>query len=79
MRISVIPEDAGYDYKASKAKVTLDGVDIRDCFTADEESGEAHCYARDDEGNLSIDPEAPDSVLTEIRRGEVAITFPGDD
>lgn len=41
MRVSVKKDDPGYTKDAYKYKVFLDGVEIKHCFTADEERGKA--------------------------------------
>lgn len=74
MRLSVRSDDPGYRPLAIGARVTLDGVALAgNCFTADEELGEAHCFRRDPTtGNFIVDrltgfPEE------EILRGQVKI------
>jgi len=70
VRISVRANDPGLRPDAIRARVFLDGALISDCFTADEEKGEAHCYARDASGKMIIDG---DSIREEVRRGKVRI------
>jgi hypothetical protein len=68
MRLSVDKDDPGYSPDAFKAKVTLDGVELRNCVTADEEQGVAICY---------IDkPFRGDTVPRETRSGVVKIIMP---
>ena len=71
MRISVNNDDPGYCAEAFGATITVDEVKASQCFTADEELGEAHCYA------------VPfqligDKIKTEIKRGKVEIHLPVD-
>lgn len=44
MRISLKKDDPGYQENANKYRVMFDGIERLDCFTADEELGEIHCY-----------------------------------
>lgn len=48
MRMSTIKGDTGYSKAAVMYDVYLDGEKLHNCFTADEELGEAHCYADND-------------------------------
>lgn len=53
MRISVREDDTGYNPEACTSYgVLLDGVEIADCFTADEELGIAYCYKRGPDGKF---------------------------
>ncbi len=85
MRCSVRENDPGYrvgaDGMAIRYHVTLNGKHIPDCFTADEELGEACCLVRGEDGRVIADfdewwtPDARPTVLKEvIHRGEVKIT-----
>lgn len=58
MRSSFRKGDPGYTTRVF-GKVTVDGVAVKKCFTADEELGEAWCYATSEQG----------VILTEIRDG----------
>lgn len=55
MRVSTIEGDSGYTVDAWAYVVYLDGVKLTDCFTADEEKGEAHCYCVDSDSGLVVD------------------------
>lgn len=44
MRVSVSKNDKGFVVDASNYEVFLNGEKLSNCFTADEELGEAHCY-----------------------------------
>ena len=67
MRLSVLRTDPGYDpMEAHLVTVKLDGVELKDCVTADEELGEAHCYTVDEYKQQRI----------EIRQGKVEIILP---
>lgn len=55
MRKSVKKDDPGYDPQAYKYSVYFNGRLLHDCFTADEERGEAFVYERDGSGRLYYD------------------------
>ena len=55
MRKSVSRNDSGYDPGAHKWKVLLNGEELPNCFTADEERGEAFVYEKDKSGNFILD------------------------
>lgn len=44
MRISVIPGDPDYDPQAFRYRVFLDGVELFNCHTVDDEKGICYCY-----------------------------------
>lgn len=70
MRLSVRQDDIGYIPNAFGSKAILDGVEIPDCFTADEELGIAYCYERNAHGEHII----CDGYVKEIaRKGVVKI------
>ena len=71
MRLSVKKDDPGFCAKSFVATVTVDGVKQDQCFTADEERGEAHCYTVP----LEL---VGDEIKTEIKRGKVVIHLPVD-
>lgn len=66
-------DDPGYKTRIYPAVVTVDGVPIQRCFTADEELGEAWCYATDEAGKLIPSPCGTRPVEVCIR-GKVVIT-----
>lgn len=69
MRLSMDENDQGYDpYRAIRATVYLDGVELKDCLTADEEAGECVCF---DANSFSIADKPP----TIVRRGKVKIVI----
>lgn len=70
MRASTEEGDAGYTKESPSLSVYLDGVKLTSCFTADEELGEAHCYAKDESGELIRDG---DELKRVILRGDVRI------
>jgi hypothetical protein len=71
MRISVDPKDRGYDPVLSRtARVFLDGRPLTNCITADEEIGEAICYAIDEFGRLIAEG---DRIKMETLKGVVKI------
>ncbi len=47
MRVSAKKNDPGYVKNPFDYKVFLNGIEIQDCFTADEEQGIAYIYKRD--------------------------------
>lgn len=63
MRISVVEHDSGFSPNAKQAKVTLDGVEVKGCITADEDGGFVRIRADDRPGGT-------------IRRGKVEIVMP---
>lgn len=74
MRISVDEKDPGFaNFRGHATKVLLDGVEVHDCITADEEAGECLCYKDDENGKPVLDG---DEIATEIRRGKVQIIHP---
>lgn len=60
MRISVVERDTGFSPNARQAKVTLDGIEVKDCITADEEGGFVRIRSDNQPGG-------------EVRRGKVEI------
>lgn len=72
MRMSVRHGDPGMCKEAFRARVFLDGAELSNCFTADEEKREAHCYASDASGKLIVDG---DCIKEEIKRGRVEIVL----
>jgi len=54
MRLSTRRRVPGYHQKAYLCKVLLDGVEILDCYTADEEAGKAFCYSGIKTGKVEI-------------------------
>lgn len=74
MRLSVNKNDPGYSPKAFGARVFVDGTEITNCFTADEESGEAFVYIVDDHGRHVFSPLHTD-IETTVIRGKVDIRF----
>jgi len=72
MRVSTDKNDKGYIYDAYNHYVFLDGVELKHCFTADEELGEAHCYVVDKDDKLVID-DSGENIKTEILKGKVKI------
>lgn len=71
MRISIIEGDPGYSPEALRGgtKVLLDGVELDDCVTADEELGEVRVYTGFD---IMSRPR------TEVRRGVVKVVIGAD-
>lgn len=55
MRVSIRQDDPGYKQDAYMFEVLLNGNMVQDCFTADEEKGEAHVYVTNVDGSLQLD------------------------
>lgn len=72
MRKSVRQDDPSYDPEAFKYEAYLDGVRLDNCFTADEELGEAHVYLTQAEAAAAgVSSLIPTTILkgkVEIRR-----------
>lgn len=75
MRISADRNDPSFNELYLKSKVMLDGVEIRNCITADDEAGECVCFVTDADGRLPP-PDAKGNALTEVNRGVVKIMLP---
>lgn len=75
MRVSVRKNDPGYRKNTYNVKIFLDGKEVRDCFTADDKTGEAFCYERNGEG-LLVKAEDGQSIKEITRKGIVQIVFP---
>lgn len=73
MRISADKTDPGYSPDYRHFKPMLDGVEVMNCITADEEDGMVLAYVLDARGKPQGDPGNPGRVMTEIRRGVVTI------
>ena len=72
MRSSAIKSDPGYATFQPGASITVDGVPVRDCFTADEELGEAWCYVRNAAGVFEKDSTGR-KIHQVCHRGKVVI------
>lgn len=72
MRRSGDPSDPGYvdPQQGARIFVFLDGVELRDVITADDEEGMIVQAKRDDKGLLVFDYEAGE-VVTQTRHGAV--------
>lgn len=55
MRISAIKTDPGYNTEAGQTEILLDGIKLDNCYTADEELGEAGCYVKGSSGRHILD------------------------
>jgi len=58
-------------------RITIDGIEIQDCISANPETGEAVFLLRDAEGNVCKQPNGEDDTVT--RRGEVVVLAEADD
>ena len=71
MRISTNPSDISFSPLAHAAFVELDGLEVMQCITADEEEGIVICIC------LPYEKEG-DELKTYTRHGVVKITFPNE-
>ena len=69
MRVSTLENDPGFTWDR-RWRVTLDGEEVRDCFTADDVEGVVVVLARPRRVGADRRP------VTETRRGAVTITRP---
>ena len=69
MRVSVDKQDAAYNPNHIHFEVYLDGKKLTNCVTADEETGEAFCYAMKD-GKLDV---VNDALVVERLTGSVKL------
>lgn len=74
MRVSTVKGDPGYTPLSAFYLVYLDGVQLKHCYTADDELGIADCYARDEDGKLAV---IGGELMRERRRGDVVIKWVG--
>lgn len=72
MRLSVDPNDRGFAPAAIGARVFLDGVEVQDVVTADEELGEVIVLERNEAGEFFLDLEL-DEAKRATRNGVVRI------
>jgi len=73
MRKSVLTDDPSYDAEAWRYRVFLDGVEIFNCHTADEEQGIVYCYEHTE------NTEKCRNVKTVERRGIVKLVKTDND
>jgi len=52
-------------------RVTVDNIEVKDCISANPETGEAVFLLRDADGNVCKQPNGEDDTVT--RRGEVVV------
>jgi len=70
VRISADKDDPGYPQfnvamaHGKRVVVLADGVEVKQCVTADEELRYVKYYQLDGDGNVQIDPCNPDQILT---------------
>jgi len=79
MRLSVERDDVGFyphAHDLRRVSVTVDGDEIKDVVTADEEAGFVLTRARNEAGHMFVDPERPDRAATKEVRGVVVINAP---
>lgn len=72
-------DDPGYVnwQKYPRCQPYLDGVELKDCVTADEEKGEVIVFRRNKDGNLELTA-AKDEIITEKLYGDVRIDLEPD-
>ncbi|ATQ75075.1 hypothetical protein CR152_11495 [Massilia violaceinigra] len=79
MRISGDPQHPDYNAAMLPADVYLNGEQLSGCIFADDDAGEAICYAPDKRGAPYL---VGDEIATEVKRGHIRIekmTEPGPD
>jgi hypothetical protein len=76
MRISVEKGDSGYTKDVRGVLVFVDGVEVKNCLTADEELDFVVVLLTASDGQPVI---AGDRFQTEVKRGRVAIVMPNID
>jgi hypothetical protein len=76
MRVSTNKNDVGYLPDSRDYQVTLDGMVLKDCITADEERGTVLMCLRTDTGGLAHTADGRD-LLTGERKGLVKISGGG--
>lgn len=78
MRISALEDDPGYlpvgDYRRTSAKIYLDGEELREVITADDEEGIVTVPRYDANGSIVAD--SCGNVILDKRRGKVRIDVP---
>jgi len=76
MRKSVRKDDPGYDPKAVRCAVFLDGQKLKYCITADEELGKAWVYETGEDGHLIVDRSVnPPQLRVKVLSGKVRIVM----
>ena len=75
MRISVDPDDPGYEHYPAflGASISVDGVVVLDVVTADDSAGEVICFPRSKSGNFIL---SGDEILRCLKTGRVEIILP---
>lgn len=76
MRISVNSSDPGYRPWAMFCKVYLNGEEVKNFVTADEEKGVVHCYTVDKDGRFQFEFCYEHNIKTEKKYGIVKISVP---
>lgn len=80
-RVSANKADPGYpQWKVAiehgkTVRVFLDGVEVKDCTTADDVNGFVVRAVLDDAGRFQVDPVDPNQVWEETVTGKVEIRF----
>ena len=74
MRLSVRENDLGYHLGSWWARIFVDGIEVKWCFTADEELGEAWCYATNENGVPFLNADM-EKLQEECLHGKVEIEF----
>ena len=52
-------------------RASVNGIEVKDCISADPSKGEAVCLLRDADGNVCKQPNGEDDTVT--KRGEVIV------
>lgn len=81
MRLSIDKRDPGFSHRAVglRARIYLDGQEVRGCVTADEEEDLIVRYKTLEDGQTLVKNDAGDAFVLETVRGKVRIDLLGDD
>jgi hypothetical protein len=75
MRLSAKKGDPGYTRSTYGATVLLDGKEIKDVLTADEEAGYVVVYLRNSEGHFMLN-DTRTEIVSKSLHGSVQINLP---
>ncbi len=70
--MSIHKDDAGYHKRSMRYKILFNGIELLNCFTADEDRGYALVHKTDENGNILLNKDRTE-ILTEKRYGKVDI------
>ena len=72
MRVSADQADPGYTPLAGALVVYIDGQELLWAITADEDTGEAWCYSRAQDGSIAFDRKTRRAVIEKVK-GKIEI------